>query len=96
MDQEFGLMVAWDIDLLSGYAHSFLTTNRSPSSIIKRIRILAGWIPSHDAVVVNGYTIPWILLTMIICRIRGVPYILRGVITPARPIHRTSALPSIG
>jgi glycosyltransferase involved in cell wall biosynthesis len=85
MDREFGLMVAWDIDLLSGYAHSFLTTNRNPSSTIKRVRMLADWVPSHDIVVVNGYTIPWILLTMVICRIRRVPYLLRGSSHPQGP-----------
>ena len=78
LDQGFGLRVAWDIDLLSGYAHSFLTKSSNPSSTIRRIRRLADWVPLHDVVVVNGYTIPWNLLTMAICRIRGVPYLLRG------------------
>jgi glycosyltransferase involved in cell wall biosynthesis len=78
LDQGFGLAVAWDIDLLSGYTHSFLTIHRNPVSIIKRVRMLVGWVPLHDAVVVNGYTIPWVLLTMAICRMRGIPYLLRG------------------
>lgn len=78
LDQGFGLAVAWDIDLLSGYTHSFLAMHRNPASIIKRVRMLVGWVPLHDAVVVNGYTIPWVLLTMAICRMRGVPYLLRG------------------
>jgi glycosyltransferase involved in cell wall biosynthesis len=85
MDQEFGLIVAWDVDLLSGYAHSFLTKSSNPSSIIRRIRKLADWVPSHDVVVVNGYTIPWALLTMVICRIRNVPYLLRGSSHPQGP-----------
>jgi len=78
IDQQFGLAVAWDIDLLSGYRHSYLTMRQNPTSIIKRVRMLVGWVPSHDAVVVNGYTIPWVLLTMVICRFRRVPYLLRG------------------
>ena len=78
MDQGFGLAVAWDIDLLSGYTHSFLAVHRNPASTIKRVRMLVRWASTHDAVVVNGYTISWILLTMAICRMRGVPYLLRG------------------
>ena len=85
MDRGFGFAVAWDIDLLSGYAYSFLETQDNRSSIIKRARMLADWVPSHDVVVVNGYTIPWILLTMAICRIRGVPYLLRGSSHPEGP-----------
>lgn len=85
MDRGFGLAVAWDIDLLSGYAYSFLETQDNRYSIIKRARMLADWVPSHDVVVVNGYTIPWILLTMAICRIRGVPYLLRGSSHPKGP-----------
>jgi len=78
LDQGFGLTVAWDIDLLSGYPHSFLTMHRTPVSIVKRLRTLVSWVPLHDAIVANGYTIPWVLLTMVICRMRGVPYLLRA------------------
>jgi len=78
VDPGFGVPVAWDIDLLSGYDSSFLARTESPESFAKRIRALARWLPRHDAVVVNGYTSPWMLLAMIICRLRGVPYLLRA------------------
>jgi glycosyltransferase involved in cell wall biosynthesis len=77
-DPGFGTSVAWDIDLLSGYGHSFLTRTGYPVARARRIKTLAQWLPSHDAVVVNGYTHPWMLLAMAICRARGIPYFLRG------------------
>jgi glycosyltransferase involved in cell wall biosynthesis len=78
IDPGFGRPVAWDIDLLSGYAHCFLTTARCPANFAKRIRTLARWLPTHHAVVVNGYSSPWMLLAMAICRMRGIPYLLRA------------------
>jgi len=73
-DLEFGLSVAWDIDLLSGYEHQFLSTIGSPTGRLSSIRALNRWITHHDAVVVNGYNSPWMLL----CRLRGIPYLLRA------------------
>ena len=78
LDPGFGLPVAWDIDLLSGYEHRFLSTMSEPVGRISRIRMLARWIALHDAIVVNGYNSPWMLLTMLLCRLRGVPYLLRA------------------
>jgi glycosyltransferase involved in cell wall biosynthesis len=78
IDPGFGVSVAWDIDLLSGYTHQFLSRTGSPANLVKKIRALARWLPSHDAVVVNGYSSPWMLLTMAFCRIRGIPYLLRA------------------
>ena len=77
-DPGFGTSVAWDIDLLSGYSHSFLTRTGNRASRARRVKTLAQWLPSHDAVVVNGYTDPWMLLATGICRSRGIPYFLRG------------------
>jgi len=77
-DSAFGVPIAWDIDLLSGYTHTFLNTMENPMGIVKKVTTLARWLPIHDAVVVNGYTSPWMLMTMAICRIRGIPYFLRG------------------
>jgi len=78
VDPLFGVSVSWDIDLLSGYASKFQTTTQNPTSIARRIKALIKWIPSHDAIVVNGYSSPWMLLAMGICRARGIPYLLRG------------------
>lgn len=74
----FGVSVAWDIDLLSGYEHHFLTTAAQPKSYFQAARTLMRWIPSHDSVVINGYSSPWMLLAMVICRMRGIPYLLRA------------------
>jgi glycosyltransferase involved in cell wall biosynthesis len=78
VDPEFGIPVAWDIDLLSGYTHRFLAGAGSPQNLARRIWTLARWLPCHDAVVVNGYTNPWMLLAMTLCRLRGIPYLLRA------------------
>jgi glycosyltransferase involved in cell wall biosynthesis len=78
IDPQFGSPVAWDIDLLSGYPHQFLSTRTSAPSAASRALALAAWLPAHDAVVVSGYNSPWMLLTMAICRARGIPYILRA------------------
>jgi glycosyltransferase involved in cell wall biosynthesis len=85
VDPEFGSLVAWDIDLLSGYSYRFLTMHRNPSTLGRRIVDLIKWLPGHDAVVVNGYNSGWMLLTMIACRLRGIPYILRASSHPQGP-----------
>lgn len=77
-DPGFGASVAWDIDLLSGYSHSFLTRTGGRASRARRMQALGQWLPAHDAVVVNGYTDPWMLLATALCRARGIPYFLRG------------------
>lgn len=78
IDPGFGLSVAWDIDLLSGYVHRFLTTAKRPTRIAKRVWDLITWLPSQDVVVVNGYSSPWMLLAMAVCRSRGIPFLLRA------------------
>lgn len=77
-DPGFGVSVAWDIDLLSGYKSSFLNTTRSVANLVRRVLELARWVPSHDVIVVNGYSSPWMLLTMTLCRMQGIPYLLRA------------------
>jgi glycosyltransferase involved in cell wall biosynthesis len=78
LDPGFGRSVAWDIDLLSGYEHQFLAAMNCPRGHVARIRALARWIIPHDAIVVNGYNSPWMLLAMVLCRLAGVPYLLRA------------------
>jgi glycosyltransferase involved in cell wall biosynthesis len=85
VDPEFGSLVSWDIDLLSGYHHRFLTTRREPFPLARRIIELVKWLPRHDAIVVNGYNSGWMILTMIACRVRGIPYILRASSHPQGP-----------
>jgi len=78
IDPGFGLKVAWDIDLLSGYAHQFLTTTEKPGRAIYRLQTLTRWLLAHDVIIIHGYSDPWMLCAIAICRSRRVPYILRG------------------
>src|ERR1039458_3946504 len=78
LDPLFGVKVSWDIDLMSGYRYSFLTTAHRQLSPLRRLWRLARWIPSHDAIVINGYSSPWMLFSMVICRITGIPFLLRA------------------
>ena len=78
VDPGFGVPVKWDIDLLSGYEHRFLSTVGSDSPALKRMAQLASWISAHDAVVIHGYSQPWMLTAALLCRARRVPYLLRG------------------
>jgi glycosyltransferase involved in cell wall biosynthesis len=82
VDPGFGVPVAWDIDLLSGYEHQFLTTSHRRPSTVSRAARLARWVSDHDAVVVYGYSNPWMLLAALFCRMRRVPYLLRGDSVP--------------
>lgn len=85
----FDVDITWDIDLLSGYAHQFLTAAGQEARAAQRVIALAHWIAARDVVVVNGYTSPWMLLTMAICRVRGIPYLLRG---SSHPDGRSSGI----
>jgi glycosyltransferase involved in cell wall biosynthesis len=78
MDAKFGVPVAWDIDLLDGYEHRFLTAKGDPAAGSGRARTLARWLAAHDAVVVHGYSNPWMLAAAALCRARRIPYLLRG------------------
>lgn len=74
----FGVAVTWDIDLLSGYECQFMTTSGRCPSAVSRVARLARWVADHDAVVVHGYSHPWMLIAALLCRMRRVPYLLRG------------------
>jgi glycosyltransferase involved in cell wall biosynthesis len=78
VDPGFGVPVTWDIDLLSGYEHRFLTTSGGHSSARSRMAHLARWISAHDVVVIHGYSHPWMLIAALLCRVGRVPYLLRG------------------
>ena len=79
LDQEFGVIISWDIDLLSGYSHHFLTTaSSSPPGKMQQMRTLVSWLRNHDIVLLHGYSHPLMLASMAICRLLGVPYLIRG------------------
>jgi glycosyltransferase involved in cell wall biosynthesis len=84
LDSEFGCQVAWDIDLLSGYNYRFLRTGPgSKHKVSHMTAALIQWIRGHDAIVIHGYSNPWMLTAMSICRTRRIPYLLRGDAIPA-------------
>jgi glycosyltransferase involved in cell wall biosynthesis len=81
-DPAFGVTVSWDVDLLSGYENRFL--RRGP-----RLRELARWIRASEAVVIHGYSDPWMQAATAACRLLRVPYLLRG---DAGPQSRSTGL----
>lgn len=77
LDPGFGKVIAWDIDLLTGYASVSL---RRPGalSLPRSVARMLSWIRRHDVVVIHGHSDPWMLLASVACRVLGVPYLLRG------------------
>lgn len=82
VDSGFGVPVTWDIDLLSGYEHSFLCGNKYGAGKLGAMSRLVRWLRSHEVVVINGYTDPWMLVAAAACRAMGIPFLLRGMATP--------------
>lgn len=82
LDPQFGVPVSWDIDLLSGYRHQFLAGSGQAGPPWARTARLGRWIRGQDAVVVYGYSHPWMLTAALLCRTRRVPYLMRGNSVP--------------
>jgi glycosyltransferase involved in cell wall biosynthesis len=82
VDPGFGVPVVWDIDLLSGYEHSFLNKSRRWAGRLGAMGRLIRWLRSHEVVVINGYSDPWMLFAAAACRAMGVPFLLRGMSAP--------------
>ena len=78
VDPEFGVPVAWDIDLLSDYKYRFLKAGSAPKHRACLTAALIQWITGHDALIIHGYSNPWMLIAMSICRAYRIPYLLRG------------------
>jgi hypothetical protein len=76
-DPGFGLTLAWDIDLLSGYRSTVLARRplAGKPAWLRRVR---RWLRRQDIVVLHGHADPDILLAMAACRVLGLPYLLRG------------------
>lgn len=79
-DAGFRVNIAWDIDLVSGYDNSFLLSNcqETPRSSAAHVSKLNAWLRRHDAIVIHGYTNPWMLMAIASCRRHRIPYFLRG------------------
>lgn len=78
MDQFFGVEIAWDTDLVSGYPHRFLATAAATAPLRQRAWKLARWLRAQDVAVVYGYSSAWMLSAMAICRWYRIPYLMRG------------------
>jgi glycosyltransferase involved in cell wall biosynthesis len=76
-DPDFGVTLAWDIDLLGGY-HWTELPRRSPSGKAAWLAQASGWLRRQDIVVIHGHSNPDMLLAMGACRVLGLPYLLRG------------------
>lgn len=76
-DPGFGVMLAWDIDLLSGYRSTVLA-RRPLAGKPAWLRLMSSWLRRQDIVVLHGHADPDILLVMAACRVLGLPYLLRG------------------
>jgi glycosyltransferase involved in cell wall biosynthesis len=77
LDPGFGRPVRWDIDVLSGYQHTTLRAGGSPATDPAALGRLARWIRRQDAVVVHGYSSPWMVAAIGLARAAGRPYLLR-------------------
>lgn len=85
-DPDFGVAVAWDIDLLGGYRSVPLGPGAGPERLRWPAR-LAAWLRRHDAVVLHGHADPAMLVAAAACRAMGVPYLLRGESHPRPASH---------
>jgi hypothetical protein len=77
LDPDFGVTLAWDIDLLGGYRSTVLPRRRlagKPAWVAAASR----WLRRQDVVVLHGHADPEMLLAAAACRALGVPYLLRG------------------
>lgn len=77
-DVGFRQFIAWDIDLMSGYNSDFLSSSGPKRRAPLRAWRLARWLAAQDVVVVHGFTHPWMLIAMVLCKLRRTPYLLRG------------------
>jgi glycosyltransferase involved in cell wall biosynthesis len=76
-DPAFGVTVAWNIDLLSGY-RSMVLGRKPLARKAAWLTSLIRWLRGRDIVVLHGHADPDVLLAMAMCRLLGIPYLLRG------------------
>ena len=81
LDPGFGVPVAWNVDLLSGYDSRFL----APAALVRRVAALVRWIRSCDVIVIYGHSDPWMLLGALACVLSRTSYLLRGDAGPVGP-----------
>jgi len=67
------VLLAWNIDLMSGYESSFLDDGGRRARRMAMAGQLARWLRSHDTVVLHGHSDPWMLFAVAACRGMGIP-----------------------
>lgn len=79
-DQEFGRQVAWDVPLLGGYEHQFLSTKPEEPDSRTYERLLAEAVDAQgaDALWVHGWYHPLTRAAWKLARERQLPLLLRG------------------
>jgi glycosyltransferase involved in cell wall biosynthesis len=76
-DPNFGVTLAWDIDVLGGYRSTVL--GRKPlAAKAPWLLALSRWLRQQDVAVLHGHADPDMLLAAATCRLLGLPYLLRG------------------
>jgi glycosyltransferase involved in cell wall biosynthesis len=80
-DPDFGIQLAWDIDLLGGY-RSTLLEHGSRRGKLRWPFAMSGWLRRQDVVVLHGHADPEMLIAAAACRVWRVPYLLRGDSVP--------------
>lgn len=76
-DPSFGVTLAWDIDVLGGYQSTVLA--RKPlAAKAPWLLALSRWLRRQDIAVLHGHADPDMLLAAAMCRLLGLPYLLRG------------------
>jgi glycosyltransferase involved in cell wall biosynthesis len=79
-DPGFGGQYQWDIDLVGGHRHEFLTRGGDANHFaklrgyIRVAHLIRGW----DVVVINGYATALTVVAIVVCRVFSVPYLLRS------------------
>jgi glycosyltransferase involved in cell wall biosynthesis len=79
-DAGFGREVTWDLDLIGGHKHVFLSRGPRALGAVRPTGFmrLAGVLRRQDVVVVHGYSTPLTAAALLLCLIHRVPYLLRS------------------
>lgn len=92
-DEGFGREVRWDVDLLQGYSHEFLSDRTEPEPIAWSIARVVGKRRPH-VLLVHGYSSATHLLAILAARQAGTKVLMRGD-TRLEPRHRREAAKSL-
>lgn len=82
-DPGFGVDVSWDVDLVGGFRHRFLSQDAGQRLTPRLAARLGAWVRGCDVIVVHGYRSPAMLAAAAAARATGVPYLARAEARPA-------------